>query len=245
MSEKPIITAPIPKIKIYISNPQSGNDAWWLPTPYEVVDQIGKANLVMFIGGPDVTPHLYGHSSHSTTCNSITRDEVDKQAYDIATSLNLPKIGICRGAQFLCVMAGGALIQDQSNSLSRHVVRTFSRNEILVSSDHHQAQYPWNLPEGTWDLLGWTEKISHIHTGWHSSGVFAELINNCAHKYNSPIKGSNLPEIEDAYYRNINGLAIQCHPEWMTDKTPANLHALNYYRSLVLRLMHGWDKAAI
>lgn len=245
MSEKPIIKAPIPKIKVFISNPQSDNDAWWFPKPFEIVKEIHDSNLVMFTGGPDVTPKLYGHCPHHSTSSSVERDETDKKAYDIATYSQLPKIGICRGAQFLCVMAGGTLVQDQSNGMAIHAVKTFTKKSLPVRSDHHQAQYPWGLPEGTWDLLSWTESMHSKHIGWHNGVGITELINSLGHRYNSPTKGPHLPEIEDVYYRNINALAIQSHPECSDEDNSMDALALDYYRSLVLRLMYGWDKAAI
>lgn len=83
------------------------------------------------------------------------------------------------------------------------------------------------------------------HYGWHPQAGLFELINNAGYKYVSPIKSPHLPEIEDVYYRNINALAIQSHPEWAKEDQPEDAEAFSYYRSLVLRLMYGWDKAAI
>lgn len=241
MSEIPIL-ASIKKIKVFISVPQGGNDAWWLPKPYDIVDKIENSNLVLFTGGSDVSPSLYGHPSHATTCSKMSRDEKDLEVYKIAKDCNIPMVGICRGAQFLCVKAGGVLIQDQDNHLSIERINTFTKKHILVRSDHHQAQYPWQLPILSWDLLGWTERFHKNHIGWNPSFGFCDLTNNGFFKDRNPLKNNILPEIEDVYYRNINALAIQSHPEWLNDEDEGDKITLNHYRSLVLRLMVGWDK---
>lgn len=234
----------LPKIKVFVS--AGGNDdCWWFPQPYEVVDKIHDANVVLLTGGSDVDPARYGHKPHPSTSSNIARDEKDFIAFQTARELKLPVIGICRGAQFLCVMAGGKLVQDQTNSLSRHALNTFIRQTIMVRSDHHQAQYPWQLEASSWDLLGWTDNIHNHHSVWVPHNGFRDLVANHGHFYsNNPVKGPHLPEVEDVYYRNINSLAIQSHPEWAHENEDHDVEMVTYYRSLVLRLLNGWDSAS-
>lgn len=233
------------KIGVYVATNEAPEDhVWWFPKPYCIVETTDEADIVVFTGGPDVNPEIYQHQKHPTTSVSLSRDTADRNIYAEAKELSLPMLGICRGAQFLCVMAGGTLIQNQSNLLGSHVLQTFTKKSILTTSDHHQAQYPWNLPKDTWDLLGWTENLSEAHIGWKFGHGFKEVV-ICQGKHASnPFQGKDLPEIEDAYYRNINALAIQSHPEWLSDNDTQHVTTLGYYRSLVLRLINGWDKMA-
>src|SRR5262245_24070299 len=68
--------------------------------------------IVFFCGGADVSPSLYGERPASRTLGvEVARDQQERELFLRARAANLPMIGICRGAQFLCVMAGGRLCQ--------------------------------------------------------------------------------------------------------------------------------------
>lgn len=232
-----------PVINVYVAGAKAPEEhVWWFPTPYRIVDQLENSDIVVFTGGADVNPVLYNHPKHPATCFSEARDKVDKDIYEQAAKLKRPMLGICRGAQFLCVMAGGSLIQDQNNSYSTHPIKTFARKTIMVRSDHHQAQFPWPLTKGTWDLLGWTENTLDKHIGWRSGNGFRDIVIGYGKSWASnPFQTTDLPEVEDVYYRNINALAVQGHPEWAHEDNPEELESLGYYRTLVLRLLNGWD----
>jgi hypothetical protein len=247
------IKLPMAAIKVYISCPQCPSaEVEWLPSPAIRVDSIEAANLVMFTGGADVDPSLYGFNkalTHPQTCSDAERDAFDLEAYNqvmqLPSSIRPAMIGICRGAQFLCVMAGGKLVQDQSNA-GPHAVKTFTNNVFTVTSDHHQAQYPWGIQKKSWDLLSWTNGVSYNHAGWNHNGA-VELVRNRASAFSQyGFIGLDLPEVEDVYYREINALAIQSHPEWaaqLDHEQERYVSSLAYHRSLVLRLMAGWDIA--
>lgn len=231
-------------IDVFVSSSNDPEEhVWWMPKPFTVVDSPENSNLVLFTGGADLNPSLYSHAKHPSTMFSEARDKADLAVYQKAKALNLPMLGICRGAQFLCVMAGGSLIQDQNNSYQTHPINTFIRKMITVRSDHHQAQYPWSLAKGTWDLLGWTENMHDRHIGWRQNRGFSDVVVGFGKSWASnPFQANDLPEVEDVYYRNINALAVQGHPEWARETDPVEAESLGYYRTLVLRLLNGWDK---
>jgi putative glutamine amidotransferase len=185
------------KRKIYVVGPQKGYANWMNG---ELVDTIEKADLVVFTGGEDVSPELYNEPSHPTTGNSPRRDKEEVIEYTKAKALNKSMIGICRGSQFLCVMAGGKLVQHQMNPLNVHSIETLDGKTIDITSSHHQAQYPFLLkPDEEYKLLAWTKGMSK----YHFDGVGKEL---------SLIDGK---EAEIVYYPKIKALGIQGHPEWM------------------------------
>jgi len=64
---------------------------------------------VVFTGGADVSPFMYGEKKLSVTCNDEHRDEQEKLFFERYTKV--PKVGICRGGQFLNVMNGGKMWQ--------------------------------------------------------------------------------------------------------------------------------------
>lgn len=68
---------------------------------------------VLFTGGDDIDPALYGQAPHAT----YTPAEDGRDAYEIAlaraaVTAGLPILAICRGMQVLNVAFGGTLVQD-------------------------------------------------------------------------------------------------------------------------------------
>jgi hypothetical protein len=73
-------------------------------------DSIEEADLVVFGGGSDIEPLLYGESNenaHPTVHFNPERDAADIKVYLQARNQGTPMMGVCRGAQFLHVMNGG------------------------------------------------------------------------------------------------------------------------------------------
>lgn len=69
----------------------------WLPIEVKIVDNVKKAELVVFTGGEDVHPSLYGDVlGKNTECN-IERDKEEKKVFLEAKKLHIPMLGICRG----------------------------------------------------------------------------------------------------------------------------------------------------
>lgn len=63
-------------------------------------------------GGADVDPRRYGQSPHERTGAPRTdRDDWEDHLLTAAIALDLPFLGICRGAQMLNVALGGTLVQ--------------------------------------------------------------------------------------------------------------------------------------
>lgn len=97
---------------------------------------------------------------------------------------------------------------------------------ITVTSDHHQAQYPWGMPTTSWKLLGWTKNLCEFHEGENR----AEMVNGL-------VPGGT--EVEDAYYKRINALAIQSHPEWMHGTMPGYDKSITHHRNLLTKFLKG------
>lgn len=101
------------------------------------------SDLIVFTGGSDVNPILYGQSLHPYSRISISRDEDDIKCY--LRNLHKPKVGICRGGQFLHVMNGGTLYQDVDNHAIRGTHKLLCKAtgaEWEVTSTHHQMMCP-------------------------------------------------------------------------------------------------------
>lgn len=179
----------------------------------ELVNKMDNADLVVFTGGEDVDPSFYGKKPNPTTGSNIFRDRREEQAFHTAKNLGKHIIGICRGSQFLCVMNGGILVQNQDNPLYIHPIKTYDDKEILISSTHHQAQFPFELDKKDYKIIGWTENLNGYHEGETRD---SEL--------NPPV------ECEIVYYPKNKCLGIQGHPEYSeclrNQKTMDYLHNL-------------------
>lgn len=111
-------------------------NCWKANTPQD-------ADIVVFGGGADVSPEFYGAGKdrHPSVSAHPMRDGKDLDLFIECYRDGIPMVGICRGAQFGYVMAGGSLYQDVNNHNSPHSMRDTMDNIDLdeISSVHHQA----------------------------------------------------------------------------------------------------------
>lgn len=68
----------------------------WIPNAQRV-RRIEEADLVLFEGGEDVSPNLYGEPVHPATYISPNRDKAEVALFKKAHSLGKKLLGICRG----------------------------------------------------------------------------------------------------------------------------------------------------
>jgi putative glutamine amidotransferase len=122
---------------------------------------------LVFSGGSDVDPYLYGEEWHPETGGILPeRDRAESALLHAALEGDIPVLAICRGMQLLNVVRGGTLeqhIPDRMGdiahkggpgSFTRHDVRVKPDSrlgktigpEALVFSHHHQA--PGRVGEG-------------------------------------------------------------------------------------------------
>jgi gamma-glutamyl-gamma-aminobutyrate hydrolase PuuD len=99
----------------------------------------GRPDFLVFCGGGDVNPFMYHEVPEPQTCVDPDHDEASLSL--LSEYPNLPAVGICRGAQFLHVMAGYKLRQHvEGHGLAdTHPVRCEYTGELaMVTSTHHQ-----------------------------------------------------------------------------------------------------------
>lgn len=173
----------------------SKNYANWMEG--ELVGDMKTADLVVFTGGEDVHPDLYGETMHPATYANLDRDLFEKTEFEKARELNKPMIGICRGSQFLCVMSGGILVQHQPNPKYTHPINTYDGKELVITSTHHQAAYPFRLEEEDYRVLAWNKDDVTFRQGGDKSEM------NPAY------------DCEIVHYPKTMCLGIQGHPESM------------------------------
>jgi putative glutamine amidotransferase len=185
--------------KVYASSGYSGYLAPLIATgKYDETKELLAADLVLFAGGHDVSPELYGHRKSRFTYSYPRRDEEEVHDFLAAKQAGIPMVGICRGMQFLTAVTGGKLFQDVNGHAGpRHIMVTDKGEEFVVNSLHHQMCDPWHGQE-EFKLLGWSkEKQSDIYLG---EDVLVE---------GPPV------EPEAIYWPGIKAFAVQWHPEMM------------------------------
>lgn len=184
-------------------------------TIYEVVfskslsdfqEKFEESDTVLFTGGSDVSPFLYRDVKHTQTFNDPERDRFEVMVFDKAVAANKTILGICRGAQFACVKAGGKLFQDVTGHTQSHKIEDVFGNQLMMTSTHHQMMRP--VENQNVVKIAWT-KIPLSR--YYEDGTRVSLYE--PYKYEEP---------EILFFPNVKALAIQGHPEISQDK---NLHS--------------------
>jgi len=206
-------------IKVYVV----GGDracANWISNNF--VETVKEADLVLFTGGEDIDPSLYGHPKHNMTHSNLNRDHDEAAFFKLALNDKKKILGIGRGAQLICVMAGGNLIQHQENPGFIHTMYTSDNDYPLIrtTSTHHQSQDPHSVLGMSYDILAWTENA----VGKKENGYYQAFLTK--------------RDIEIVYYRNIDALAIQGHPEYVADD-PNMMLSMSYHYKLLDKFMYN------
>lgn len=196
---------------------------------FDLTDDIHKADALMLTGGADVSPALYGEPVGRQTYTAPHREKYELEYSRIAIKRGIPIIGICRGAQLLCVLNGGKLVQDVTNHTSSHPIFTIhdgtekGRKGIdadipfIMTSLHHQMM----RPEGTDHvLIAWTPRRSKHYLNGQNKEIYERGLDK---------------EPEIVVFNKVKGLAIQGHPEML----PVNHPTVHYCNELVRDYLLG------
>lgn len=177
----------------------------------ELVSRLEDAQYVLFTGGEDVTPSLYGETALISTYSNIERDIQEQEIFDKMTMSQIA-IGVCRGSQFLCVMNGGKLIQDVQNHAlygTHPIIDNATEQVYEITSTHHQMQFPYKLPSNCYKILMYSKNQGFRYMGLNLSEDELRQLACC--------------EPEVVLYTHPNKpkcLAIQGHPEMMNPDAP-------------------------
>jgi len=152
---------------------------------------------VLFTGGEDVSPSLYGGIQTGFSAISLKRDELEKKIFLYCKENNIKMMGICRGIQFLNVMSGGKMYQhiDNHAGVYHPIFYPALKESHFVNSLHHQMV---KLSNTAIPIAFTKPKLCN----WciNESGRAAKLIDE---------------EIEAAVFPENNAVGVQFHPEIM------------------------------
>lgn len=180
---------------------------------FGITVHIENADMLVFTGGQDVTPALYGDKAHRATGNSVARDKEEQEFYNVAYDRKIPMVGICRGGQFLNVMSGGRMYQHVSKHTQDHEITDLQTGEVVyVSSTHHQMIMP--SPRG----LLVAASYLYGEREWYDGEVFKRDVSQ--------------QDNEVVWYAHTKCLCFQPHPEFMYD-------GMTQYFDSLLKRFHG------
>lgn len=188
-------------------------------------ENVADADVVVFIGGEDINPKLYGQQNVASGFYD-KRDEFEVEMYKRAQELRKVCFGICRGAQFLHAMNGGVLWQDVNNHAGPHhyIVDLDEDVRLKVTSMHHQMlQDNDNL-----EVIAVTEE--QIATTFLDENLSIDLNrvgDNSQHEI----------EIEAGCYHASKSFFVQGHPE------VGSLYYKTWTMNKLADLMYEWSSS--
>lgn len=174
---------------VFIVGGNSQISSMFLKERFKIAYAPENADILLFTGGEDVSPDYYGETRLPRTNSNPKRDEKESKIFE--RFFLRPKVGICRGGQFLNVMNGGAMWQNVDKHTSNHLMLDLiNRREISVTSTHHQMM----IPSSDGEVLG----VATIATEFRSA------------------KERDKPEYdtEIVWYGKTKSLCYQPHPEF-------------------------------
>lgn len=189
------------------------------PEEIQVVTAAGEARVsceafdgVLFTGGEDVDPELYGEQiKYDNVKVNRARDDFERALLDGAMKSGLPILGICRGTQMINVRFGGTLYQDL-------------KNDRPLELDHKQQG---SRSEPTHSVTV-TEPDSLLHgvfTGMcRVNSLHHQAINRLGHGLKVTAHSEDgLDEAVELAEEYPFFLAVQWHPEEMFSERPEQL----------------------
>lgn len=168
------------------------------PSEQGVAETLETLDGIVFSGGADIDPSLYGAEPHPETDVPQTRRDAGELALlTAALERDMPTLAICRGFQLLNIARGGDLVQ--------HLP------EEVASDEHKQlpgvfTQHPVEMKDGTRlaSMVGARSDVtSHHHQG---IGRLGDGLVEAAWAGDGTLEG-----VEDPSQRFVVG--VQWHPE--------------------------------
>ena len=213
-------------LKVFVEDGDRMYESMFLANGWQVTDKPEEADLVQFVGGADVSPSLYNEEAHPTTWFDSITDMESMYLYNLAIEENIPMAGICRGSQFLCVMGGGKLWQDVDGHATGHTHSLVDIPTGIVieecSSTHHQQHRP---ADNAIIIARSLENLSTIKENGEESFLISDLepTGDYALEY----------DVEAFYYKHINALGYQPHPEFFRPEDPCQ----KYYFDIIAKYL--------
>jgi putative glutamine amidotransferase len=110
------------------------------PSEEGVEETLDALDGILFSGGADLDPEVYGAEAHAET-NGVRpeRDRAELALLEAALARDMPVLAVCRGVQVMNVARGGDLVQHLpdlvGNESHREVKGAFSEHPVRIEDD--------------------------------------------------------------------------------------------------------------
>lgn len=183
---------------------QAGGRALLVPPAADGIDEtLDALDGLIFSGGADLDPQLYGQESHPET-SGVTeeRDRFELALLEGALERDMPVLAICRGSQVLNVARGGDLVQHLPDVVGdekhNHTPGTFADHDVTVEEGTRLGEL----------LDGRAPVKSHHHQGF---GRLGEGLKVSAYAEDGTVEAVEDPDRRFA-------LGVLWHPEAGDDR---------------------------
>lgn len=184
-----------------------------IPIP-NIIDDISKyieKNRIEYIilsGGGEIGSDFSKHLEKPDLFYQPERDLVESELLKYAVEEKIPVLGECRGAQFINLFFGGALIDSISNNLPNSNNRIATNHMIEIVDDKFDKFFTTNSLE-----------VNSFHeNGFTKNELSSEL---------KEFALCNDGIVEGFYHRKLPILGIMWHPERMKGSEEINYNLLN------------------
>jgi gamma-glutamyl-gamma-aminobutyrate hydrolase PuuD len=135
------------------------------PSEQGIEETLEALHGIIFSGGSDLDPELYGQETHRETSGVVAdRDRAELALLEAALARDMPVLAICRGSQVLNVARGGDLVQHLPDVVGdekhKETPGVFMEHEVELQPDSRVGS-----------LLGERAPVkSHHHQGFGRIG---------------------------------------------------------------------------
>ena len=149
---------------------------------------LDRLDAVVFAGGADLDPQLYGEQPHpQTTGLRPERDAAELPLMRAALDRDLPVLGICRGMQVMSVVRGGSLTQHLPDVVGhdrhRPAPGVYGLHEVrLVPGSRVHAILGDTVSVPSYHHQGLDSPGSLTVTGWADDGT-AEVVEDPSRRF--------------------------------------------------------------
>jgi putative glutamine amidotransferase len=168
------------------------------PSTEGIEETLDRLDGLLFSGGSDLDPELYGQEAHPETNEVIPeRDSAEIALLNAALERDMPVLAVCRGSQVLNVARGGDLVQHLPEVVGdekhKHTPGQFADHDVALEPGTHVRR-----------ILGDHAPVkSHHHQGY---GRLGEGLHQAARAEDGTIEALEDPERRFA-------IGVLWHPE--------------------------------
>ena len=119
---------------------RAGGRPLLVPPSADGVDEtLDALDGILFSGGSDLDPDLYGQEAHPETFGIVKeRDRAELVLLEAALARDMPVLAVCRGSQVLNVGLGGDLVQHLPDVVGdekhKHTPGTFAEHDVRLEA---------------------------------------------------------------------------------------------------------------